>query len=219
MYHIIYKITNMVNGKFYIGKHTTDDIHDSYMGSGKILKNAIKKYGKECFTKEILACALTERHAYELEREFVTSDVVNDIQSYNMKEGGGGVGIGVNHPNWGRKMPPRSEETKKKLSIALTGRKHSDEHREKNSLAKRKEKHPNWGKRGEGTSMFGRVGELNPMYGKPHPSKGKSVHTEESRNAIAASRIGKIKVTNGTTNRMVKPSEIPEGFTPVKPRP
>ena len=53
-YYLIYKITNLVNCKMYIGKHQTDDIDDEYMGSGKILKRAISKYGVDCFRKEYL---------------------------------------------------------------------------------------------------------------------------------------------------------------------
>jgi hypothetical protein len=45
MRHIIYKITNMVNGKYYVGRHSTTDINDGYMGSGIWIKNAIRKYG------------------------------------------------------------------------------------------------------------------------------------------------------------------------------
>jgi hypothetical protein len=53
-YYTIYKTTNLINGKIYIGKHETSDLNDTYMGSGKVLMNAIKKYGKDSFKKEIL---------------------------------------------------------------------------------------------------------------------------------------------------------------------
>ena len=52
-YHLIYCIANKMNGKIYIGKHTTKDPYDKYMGSGKLIIQAIKKYGislKKYFT-------------------------------------------------------------------------------------------------------------------------------------------------------------------------
>lgn len=88
MRYIIYKVTNNINGKYYIGRHSTKNINDNYMGSGIGIKNAIKKYGIENFTKEILAEAQSSEELWELERNYVSQDVVSDENSYNMTVGG-----------------------------------------------------------------------------------------------------------------------------------
>jgi hypothetical protein len=88
MRYIIYKITNQINEKYYIGRHATKNVNDSYMGSGIGIINAIKKYGKENFTKEIIAETDSRDALWELEKEIVNKDVVKDPMSYNNAYGG-----------------------------------------------------------------------------------------------------------------------------------
>jgi hypothetical protein len=88
MHYIIYKITNHINGKYYIGRHTTKNVNDSYMGSGIGIKNAINKYGVENFTKEIIVTAESADALWDLEKEIVNENVVKDPMSYNNAYGG-----------------------------------------------------------------------------------------------------------------------------------
>ena len=90
MYYLIYKITNVLNNKIYIGKHKTSDINDDYMGSGKILHRAIKRYGLNNFKKEILFECSTEEEMNRKEAEIVNDDFISRLDTYNIKLGGQG---------------------------------------------------------------------------------------------------------------------------------
>lgn len=93
-FYTVYKTTNILNGKFYIGVHGTNNINDYYIGSGKILKEAIKKYSKENFKKEILFVFDSHEEAFKKENELVNETLLNSELCYNCKIGGeGGTGL------------------------------------------------------------------------------------------------------------------------------
>lgn len=87
-HYLIYKITNLINNKIYIGQHVTTNINDDYMGSGEHIKNAIKKYGIENFKKEIIAQCSSFEEMNDLEKELVNQDFVNNPNTYNHAIGG-----------------------------------------------------------------------------------------------------------------------------------
>ena len=93
MYYTIYQTTNLLNGKKYIGKHITSDLHDSYLGSGMLLVKSIKKYGKENFKKEILFIFDNENDMNEKEKEILTESILADLNYYNIAAGGQGGAI------------------------------------------------------------------------------------------------------------------------------
>jgi dissimilatory sulfite reductase (desulfoviridin) alpha/beta subunit len=114
MYYCVYKITNNINGKYYIGAHKTYDLNDSYMGSGIGIIRAIRKYGAENFTKEIIEIFEDKNSMYNKEKELV--QVCN--MSYNMTSGGRGSWDHIDSKGDNNPMR-RSEATRKKVSESL----------------------------------------------------------------------------------------------------
>jgi hypothetical protein len=90
MNYVIYKITNIINGKYYIGAHATEDINDSYKGSGSALHAAMREYGRENFKKEIIEYCNDTEHMFLRESEIVNKNFVSDRNTYNIKLGGKG---------------------------------------------------------------------------------------------------------------------------------
>lgn len=89
-FHIIYKTTCLVTGRYYIGVHSTDDLNDGYLGSGVHLRRSVKKYGKDQHIQEIMYSVSSRQEALDLEETLVTEDLVKtDVLCMNLIRGGG----------------------------------------------------------------------------------------------------------------------------------
>ena len=118
----VYLITNKINGKKYIGSSRKNQIDENYYGSGKAIKDALKKYGKNNFQRDILWEG--KGNARKIETYFLEGvNAANNPLYYNMTNDARGNNI-------------HKEETKKTVSEKLTGRKFSKEICEKISKAK-----------------------------------------------------------------------------------
>ena len=198
MYYTVYKITNKINGKFYIGKHQTIDLNDGYMGSGKLLKRAIAKYGMDNFTKEILHTFDNELEMNVKEKELV---VITET-SYNLCEGGqGGFGYINKNSLWltetHRKaaVENRKKATEKLIELAKTNLEWKKKHSEITSLrhASKKENYVH--------SFLGKKH-------KPETIELMKLSALGKHAGVKNSQYGTCWVTNGKENKKVKKEEL-----------
>jgi len=214
IYYYLYEVTNLVNGKTYIGQHITDDLEDGYLGSGKALKSAIKKYGRDKFKKEILLFARNEQALNILEMMAVTPEFCALKSNYNLKEGGNSgrpnpeirekmrqKKLGANNPNYGK---PKTEEWIAKIKAANTGRKASKETKLKMSMASLGRRHTEEAKRkiGEASSALirtaGHKRKIGDANARPFPDVY-NIHTgEECRNNFNLSEFCRQKGVNSS---------------------
>ena len=178
MYWCIYRITNLINGKTYIGQHKYKELNDSYMGSGVLIKKAIKKHGVENFKKEILYSRIQYREtADDMERFAIAKERAIGKAEYNIANGGNGTGT-------------VSDETKQKISEARSGKptwnkgkKMSEEYKIKLSMAHKGQVTWNTGKK---------CGPLSEEHKRKisESEKGKKL-SEETRRKLSESHKGK----------------------------
>ena len=197
-YHFIYKTTNLKNGKFYVGMHSTNKLDDGYFGSGYKLRRSINKHGKKNFKLEILEFLPDMSSLKKREKELVNDDLLKDPMCMNLVFGGNGGFI--------------SPEGCKKGGI-VAGAINAD--RIKNDINYRK-KH---------ISKFIEITKRNWEKGliKRVDWTGKT-HKEESKKKIgeansikqkgeANSQFGTCWITNGIENKKIKKTEkLPEGW-------
>ena len=211
----VYKVTNKINGNFYIGKRQKSCVDEKYWGSGKIQQRELKKYGTENFEREILCWARTLDELRALEEKYIKESFDN-AQCLNIKrtsEGGDTTsntkkitdGINEKHIPVEEDVPegwqlgsknkgiPKSEETRLKMKESWTA-----------------ERRKEWSMRtsGNGNSQWGNSdahkGERNGRYG---------VHlSDETKEKISRANTGKTfsKEVNKSKGRPGR--KKPDGF-------
>lgn len=192
MFGYIYKTTNLVNDKIYIGKKHKSEFVPSYYGSGKILKRAIEKYGVDNFTVEVIEWCETLEELNVKERYYINvlNSETHKGKGYNIALGGDGGNLLVNmskedrekfindcrersigekNPNYGNgdklrgdKNPSKRPEVRKRLSETSSG---------------------------EGNGMYGVTGDNHPMYGKHMSEKSKEKMRETRKNKKPVEKI------------------------------
>ena len=117
--HIVYRTENLINGNFYYGVHNSDK-NDGYLGSGKRLRWAIEKYGKENFIRRVVRKFLTAEDAYEFEALIVDQDFVERDDCYNLMPGGKipPVTKGESHHCYGKMVPGDRNCPKRRAKIS-----------------------------------------------------------------------------------------------------
>ena len=147
-YGYVYKITNCINGKIYVGihKHCGPEIDFRYWAGGIMINRALEKYGKNNFQRDIIEWCYSKEELNNKEEYWIKKlDCCNPEVGYNIAAGGshnGGNQFGhktaeqtrqkISLANKGRKV---SIEARRNLSISHTGLKQSKE-----TIAKRLEK-------------------------------------------------------------------------------
>lgn len=201
-YHFIYKTTNILNDMYYIGMHSTNNINDGYLGSGKRIKRSINKYGKENFKFEILEFIENRDLLIKREIEIIDNDILNDKLCLNLKKGGcGGLSNDIHskkfHAAGGRKVRKYFRE------IHADKMKNDAEYRKKWEIAYK-------------NAIGSRVGNLNPFYNKKHSELSKQKISEANKISLAGkgnSQYGTCWITNDVLNKKIlKNDNLPDGW-------
>lgn len=197
-YHFIYKTTNLLNGKFYVGMHSTSNLNDGYLGSGKRLRYSIRKYGKHNFSIEILEFLPNRKLLREREKQILNEELLKNKNCINIKYGGDGGFFNDEHK---QKFFEAAKKTQFKTEDAAKGKKifleryYNDE--EFRKYYKSRLRPFNWtGKKHREETKI-KIGLIN----------------SESQKGEKNSQFGTCWITNGVENKKIKKTdEIPLGW-------
>lgn len=187
-YHFIYKTTNKLNGKYYIGMHSTNNLDDGYLGSGKRLRYSIRKYGAENFEREILEFFNSREELKKKEEEVVSLDEIAKKDCMNLVVGGQG-GFTLEQQKKGRKV------TNEKYGYKLS----------------------EWGKKGvkiaysKHGSAFSDSNKRCDWSGRNHTEESKKKMYESSKGSgkgESNSQFGTCWITNDVENKKIKKEDL-----------
>jgi len=196
-YHILYKTTCVVTGRYYVGCHSTWNIDDGYLGSGKFLKNSIKKYGIDNHHRETLELFECRKDLMLREREIVNEEMLKDTLCMNLKRGGeGGLSL-VDKATQRRISQAGAAATNNKFLIDTTYREYAS------AIIRDRNK------------KLHQQGIMKPVdwTGKKHSYESKLKMSISAKNRITNSQYGTHWITNGVINKKIKKiTDIPTGW-------
>lgn len=196
-YHFIYKTTNLINGKFYVGMHSTNNLNDGYLGSGYRLRRSISKNGKENFKIEILEFFSDRNSLVEREKQLVNEELLKDPMCMNLTTGGVGGFISE------KQQKHRSVCANKKHNYLL---KNNSEYRQNYVQKMKIASYTQYIKRKEsGDALF----HLNWTDKKHKPETIEKMKKSKIGYGFGSnnSQFGTCWITNGTENKKIKKTE------------
>jgi len=203
-YHFIYKTTNKLNNKFYVGMHSTDNLNDGYIGSGDRIRRSIKKYGKENFNFEILNFFPDRKTLKENEKNIINEDFLKNELCMNICLGGGG---GYISPEGVKKGRQKTDEILKEkygddFRVIINKKFHSEMSEEKRNEYRMK----------ISKSLKERYKETHGTFlGKKHTDKTKILIGNKNsinQKGVKNSQFGTCWITNGVENKKIKVSDV-----------
>lgn len=212
---VIYKLTNLIadekgRHKFYIGQtaQTLGDRIKQHLKSDYPVGRALKKYGLENFSVEVVAEGKTIEELCMLERQFIAAFNSNDPDfGYNLTDGGEHI-AGWHH----------TDQARANISAALSGKPFTESHKEALRQANLGENNPNYGKHlteeHKAKLSAALSGEKNPLYGVPRSEEVKRKISETKRaNGRNEEAIAKAKEASSIPVLCVETGEIFSSIT------
>jgi len=224
----IYKVTNLLNGKIYIGQ--THFKRENYLGSGNLISQAVEKYGPENFVKEYIDEASTQEELDEKEKYWIKClDSQNKEIGYNIAEGGWncftmndeikekishtlkGKYIGENAFRYGMKL---TEEHKDAISKGNTGKKLSDETKKKLSEAHTGKKLSDETKKKLSEAHKGKTLTVEHRQKISENGKGRT-YTEEQKERLRSANLNKTQLHSRTISALCIESNMELNFNNI----
>lgn len=202
MYGYVYKTTNLINGKIYIGQHKSETFDDVYLGSGKYLKNAINKYGENNFIVEVIEWAEDKNSLNVLEKRWIRFYRNKNCAMYNIADGGEGGDVFTGLSDIDKKRI--TEKLRKNSYFATISKEDSKKMRERAWETRRKNGNDKFSLEYRKKLSDAHKGHVVSDTTKEKLSKintGKKL-TDEHKKKISVSNIGKHIMTPENRERM-----------------